>query len=84
MYLPSNANAISGNITLISGLIPKISPIFGKIEEIMKNMIPINRPITILLLVLILLILPKINGMAKNSIITVAIGFVTLSQKIFS
>lgn len=83
MYLPSNANAISGSITLISGLIPKISPIFGKIEEIMKNMIPINRPITILLLVLILLILPKMNGMAKNSIITVAIGFVTLSQKIF-
>ena len=84
IYLPSIANAISGKITLINGFIPKISPILGKIDEIMKNIIPINRPITILLLVLILLILPKINGMAKNSIITVAKGFVTLSQSIFS
>ena len=39
---------------------PIIRPKLGKIDEIIKNIIPMNSPITILLLVFVLLILPKI------------------------
>tara|TARA_B100001989_G_C24257925_1_gene325415 strand:+ start:245 stop:460 length:216 start_codon:yes stop_codon:yes gene_type:complete len=71
-------------MTLIRGLMPIMRPILGKIDEIIKNTIPINRPITSLLLVLILLSLPKMKGIARNNIITVARGFIILSQNIFS
>ena len=57
---------------------------FGKIEDIIKKEIPINKPMTILLLAFVFLIFPKIKGMAKNNIIVVERGFKIFSQNIFS
>ena len=71
---------ISGRIALINGFKPIKIPRFGRIDDAMKNDIPMKSPITILLLALVALILPKMKGIAKNNIITVEIGLRSLSQ----
>ena len=59
---------------MIKGVSPNIMPKFGKIDETMKKAMPIKRPIIIRLLALVDLNLPKINGRAKNNIITAENG----------
>ena len=59
---------------LIKGVSPNIIPKFGKIEETMKKAIPMKRPIIIRLLVWVDLNFPKINGRARNNIITAENG----------
>ena len=49
-------------------------PKFGKIDETIKKAIPIKRPIIIRLLVWVDLNFPKMNGRAKNNIITAENG----------
>ena len=62
---------------------PRTIPRFGSIEVTIKNIIPINKPRTILLLILDDLCLPKIKGIAKKSIIMVENGLNIFSQNIF-
>ena len=50
----------SGIKALIIGFSPMIMPKFGRIDDIIKNEMPMNKPITILLLAFVVLIFPKI------------------------
>ena len=72
-----------GNRTLMNGIMPRIIPKLGNIDVIMKNPIPMNIPKTNLLLRFADLCLPNINGIDKNSIITVDRGMNNFSQYIF-
>ena len=58
----------------MKGFRPKIMPRFGRIDDIIKNPIPIKTPTIIRLLVWVDLNLPNINGRAKNNIITAENG----------